>query len=263
MTSKRVTRLSVLIAVLSLPAVLAAQTTCPPTTPAPGSTVNGGLDVVGTCVVNQVTVNGGITIESGGHLQLTSSTVNGGIVTLACGEIDVNVTTNGGGAPTDTKSSVYGGINITASDVCPPGAMSDADIWTAQIQGGISITGTFLSRFTPLVCNNRIKGNIVIHSVTSTGFTLLTFGDPDESPDGVHPCLGNTITGAFILSDSTFKVESNVIGGSALLMGNNTLEFNGNTIGGSAKCSSGTVIVPGEPPDSTGNTVHGSNQCPF
>lgn len=254
-SAKKRTRILVFVALLALPAVLAAQTTCPPTTPPPGSSVNGGLDVVGICIVNQVTVNGGITIESGGHLQLTSSTVNGGIVTLACGEIDVNATTNGVGTPTGTKSSVNGGIDITANDVCPPGAFSDADIWTAQIQGGISITGSFLPTTTPYICNNQFKGNIAIHNVTApTGFT---FGDPDE-----NGCVGNTVTGAFILSDSTlFKVESNVIGGSALLMGNNMLEFNGNTIGGSAKCSSGTIIVPGEAGDQP-NTVHGSNQCP-
>src|ERR1700751_4684360 len=135
---KRITRVFVFAALLAFPAVLAAQqTTCPPTPP-PNSTVHAGLDVVGTCVVNQVTVNGGITIESGGHLQLTSSTVNGGIVTLACGEIDVNATTNGAGTPTGANSTVNGGIDITASDVCPPGAFSDADIWTALIQGGIS-----------------------------------------------------------------------------------------------------------------------------
>jgi hypothetical protein len=254
--TKRIARLLMLVGLLALPAVLAAQqTTCPPNPP-PGSTVNGGLDVVGTCVVDHVTVNGGITIESGGHLQLTSSTVNGGIVTLACGEIDVNATTNGGGVPTGTHSSVNGGIDITASDVCTSG-FSDADIWTAQIQGGISITGTFSPAVTPFICNNQFKGNIAIHSVTApAGFV---FGDPDE---GVQSCVGNTVTGAFILSDSAlFKVESNVIGGSALLMGNNTLEFNGNTIGGSAKCSSGTVIVPGEAGDQP-NTVHGSNTCP-
>ena len=73
---KRITRVFVFAALLAFPAVLAAQqTTCPPTPP-PNSTVHAGLDVVGTCIVDQVTVNGGITIESGAtfSLQAASST---------------------------------------------------------------------------------------------------------------------------------------------------------------------------------------------
>jgi len=101
------------------PAALAA-TSCPSGgPPAPGSTVDGGLDVDGVCVVDDVTVNGGITVESGGRLQLTRSTVNGGILALPCGELDVNATL-GIGAPTNTTSIIHGGIDIEAGIVCPP-----------------------------------------------------------------------------------------------------------------------------------------------
>jgi hypothetical protein len=62
-------------------------------------------------------------------------------------------------------------------------------------------------------------------------------------------------------SSSVFAVESNIISGSALLIAS-TLELNGNTIGGSLKCSDGTVILPGEPGDPSGNTVHGETHCP-
>ena len=262
---KRITRVFVFAALLALPAVLAAQqTTCPPTPP-PSSTVHGGLDVVGTCLVDQVTVNGGITIESGGHLQLTSSFVNGGIVTLPCGEIDLNATTNGGGVPTGTTDTVNGGIDIQASTVCPPGAFSDVDIWTAQIDGGIFITGSFgaigggLFSF-PAICNNTIKGNVNVDNLTTVISGVI--GDPDGSDFFGRSCPGNVITGAFRFSNSSvFAVEFNTIGGSALLTGNNTLEFNGNAIGGSAKCSSGTTILPADGGDQP-NTVHGSNQCP-
>ncbi|TMQ19950.1 MAG: hypothetical protein E6K82_18090, partial [Candidatus Rokuibacteriota bacterium] len=66
-----------IIMVLPVPAALAAAFHCPSDgTPPPGSTVNGGLDVDGLCLVADITVNGGITVESGGHLQLQSSTVN-------------------------------------------------------------------------------------------------------------------------------------------------------------------------------------------
>ena len=250
------TRILVFAAILALPVALAAEVHCPSvSTPPPGSTVNGGLDVDGICVVDSVTVNGGITIESGGHLQLTTSTVNGGIVTLPCGEIDVNATTNAG-VPTGTTSTINGGIDIEASAVCTPPAMSNADIWTAKIFGGISITGTYSALDIPFICNNQIKGNVDVHNATvPLGFVI---GDPDEG--FFQPCLGNTISGAFIMSNSSlFKVESNAIGGSVLLSAS-TLELNGNAIGGSLKCSDGTVIVPGEAGDSP-NTVHGSTHC--
>ena len=166
--------------------------------------------------------------------------MNGGIVDLPCGELDVNATTNGGGTPTGTTATINGGIDIQASDVCTiPGAFSDADIWTVQINGGISITGTYTPGFEPFICHNQIKGNMDVHSATApAGFVI---GDPDE---GITSCVGNTISGAFIMSNSsTFEVESNAIGGSVLLSAS-TLELNGNAIGGSLKCSDGTVILP-------------------
>src|SRR3989442_9734147 len=127
------TRILVFVAVLALPVALAAEVHCPSgSTPSPGSTVNGGLDVDGTCIVDTVTVNGGITIESGGHLQLMSSTVNGGIVTLPCGEIDVNALT-ANGTPTGTTSTINGGRAIAGGPVAtPPAPTPNATIWTGQ-----------------------------------------------------------------------------------------------------------------------------------
>lgn len=259
------TRILVFVAVLTLPVALAAEVHCPSgSTPPPGSTVNGGLDVDGTCIVNNVTVNGGVTVESGGHLQLTSSTVNGGIVALPCGELDVNATTNGFGVPTGTTSTINGGIDSEASVVCPPGAFSNADIWTAKIVGGISMTGTYPTGFIPVICGNQIKGNMDLHNVTvfPVGVFEGTIGDPDGSADFGRPCPGNAISGAFLMnSSSLFAVESNAIGGSVLLF-TSTLELNGNAIGGSLKCSDGTVILPGEPTDPPGNIVHGETHCP-
>ena len=251
--------LTILAFTLALPGVARAQRMqCPSGgTPPPGSTVDGGLDVDGICIVDQVTVNGGITVEAGGHLQLTSSTVNGGVITLPCGELDINATTAGAGVPTNTTSTINGGIDITASAICTiPGAFSDVDIWTAQIDGGISITGSFLVNVTPFICSNTVTGSVHVDNVTGT--PEFTIGDPDSPNSG---CPGNTITGSLHMSHSSvFAVESNTIGGSVLLSAD-TLELNGNTIGGSLRCSDGTVILPGEPGDPTGNTVHGKNTC--
>lgn len=168
--------LTVLAISLALPGVARAQRMqCPGGgTPPPGSTVDGGLDVDGTCVVDQVTVNGGITVEEGGHLQLTSSTVNGGIITLPCGELDINATTGGAGIPTGTTSTINGGIDIAASAVCTlPGAFSDVDIWTAQIDGGISMTGAFPINFFPFICGNTVKGSMHLDNVTVTPIGLF------------------------------------------------------------------------------------------
>jgi len=258
MLRTRVVIFAVLAITLALPGVARAQRLqCPSGgTPPPGSTVDGGLDVDGVCVVDQVTVNGGIIVEAGGHLQLTSSTVNGGIITLPCGELDINATTLGAGVPTGTTSTISGGIDIAASAICTiPGALSDVDIWTAQIDGGISITGSFLVTTTPFICGNKVTGSVHVDNVTGT--PEFTIGDPNSPNFG---CPGNTFTGSLHMTHSSvFAVESNTIGGSVLLSAD-TLELNGNTINGSLMCSDGTVILP-EPGDPAGNTVHGKNTC--
>jgi hypothetical protein len=221
-------------------------------------------------------VNGGITVEAGGRLQLTRSTVNGGIVVLPCGELDVNFTTvegDTGGIPTNTTATINGGIDIEAGNVCSPGARSDADIWTARIQGGISITGTFsvvgfagFPKPVPLICGNDIQGSVHLTNVTVPSLDLEgVIGDPDCCPLSTLPllngCPGNSISGSFLMGNSSvFAVESNDIGGSVHLNAS-MVELNGNTIGGSLRCSNGTVILPGEATDPTGNTVHGKNTC--
>jgi hypothetical protein len=208
-----------------------------------------------------VTVNGGITILEGGHLQMTNGTVNGGILTLPCGEVDINATTLGAGVPTGTTSTINGGIDIVASAICTtPGAFSDVDIFTAQIDGGISMSGMFPPNFFPYICGNQIKGSVHIDNVTVTQIGPFegAFGDPDGA---LRSCPGNTITGSFHMTKSlVFAVESNTIGGSGLIDAS-TLELNGNTVNGSLLCSDGTVILPGELTDPQGNTVRGKNTC--
>ena len=215
----------------------------------------------GVCIVDQITVNGGVTVLEGGHLQLTNSTVNGGIIALPCGELDVNATTLGAGVPTGTTSTINGGIDIAAGAVCTtPGAFSNADIYTAQIDGGISITGVYAVGALPFVCGNTIKGSIHVNDLTVTPIGLFegAIGDPN-SP--FQSCPGNTITGSLHMSHSSvLAVESNTFGGSVLLSAS-TLELNGNTINGSLRCSDGTVILPPDPGDPTGNTVKGTNTC--
>jgi len=238
-------------------AAFADQVSCPSGgTPASGSRIAGGVEVDGTCILDGVTVNGGITVDSGGHLQFTSSTVNGSISVMGCGELDVNATTNGVGAPTGTTATINGGIVLNASAACTSPALSDADIWTAQIHGEISVTGNYRRGGTPVICGNAITGDVMVDNLATVAPAKFYIGDPDFGG-----CTGNTITGALSVSNSSLlEVESNTVGGSVLLSGS-TLGLSENTIGGSLQCSNGTVFLPADHGEPSGNTVDGANSC--
>jgi hypothetical protein len=62
-------------------------------------------------LLNGVTVDGGLKVDTNAHLQLQSSTINGGIVVDPGGELDVNAMTLNG-RPTFNSSIVNGGITI-------------------------------------------------------------------------------------------------------------------------------------------------------
>lgn len=230
-------------------------------TPPSGSTVNGGLEVDGTCILKSVTVNGGITVDSTGHLSLQGGAVNGGIKVKPGGELDVNATTNGAGVPTHTTSTINGGIDFNGGSGRP---FADADIWNAHVNGGMSFTGTFPLGVPfpgffnqPVLCGNHFNGTVKFFDITARG--PLFFGDPDAG------CPGNTIQGSLVVTNShstnsRIEVESNTIIGSVKLSGS-TLDFSSNTVGGSLSCSNGTVLLPPDAGDTSGNSVRGSNTC--
>ncbi len=227
-------------------AVVTDRVSCPSNSnPAPGERIAGGVEVDGTCILDGVTVNGGITVDSGGHLQFTSSTVNGSISVMGCGELDVNATTNGVGAPTGTTATINGGIVLNASAACTSPALSAADI-----------SGNYPRGFAPVICGNAITGDVAVDNLATVAPAKFYIGDPDFGG-----CTGNTITGALSVSNSSLlEVESNTVGGSVLLSGS-TLGLSENTIGGSLQCSNGTVFLPADHGEPSGNTVHGANSC--
>jgi hypothetical protein len=156
-----------------------------------------------------------------------------------CGELDIDLADHT--APSGATSTINGDIVIQASAACTSPAFSGVDIWTARINGQVSVIGNYLGG--PSICGNEITGNVTIDHVTAAH--PFWIGDPD----GIFGCPGNTIGNTLSVSKSSaLEVESNSVGGSVLLSGS-TLELNENTIGGSLRCSNGTVILPGEGSD--------------
>lgn len=220
------------------------ENVCPPAG-ASDTTYNGGLLVTNDnyCTLDHVTVNGGLTVTSGSVVDLEGATVNGGVTVRPGGEIEVDPGSVFGDNP--EVSTIRGGIELNEA--------VDWDIETARISGTVRINGG--PEFQPTFCGNSVTGSVIVRNV-STEETW--FGDPH---DEFFNCKGNRISGSLLITNSSFlEVERNSFGGSVTLSAS-TLEFNGNRVGGSLRCLNGTVIVPGEAGDSSGNTVRGVNTC--
>ncbi len=92
----------------------------------------------------------------------------------------------------------------------------DVDIWTAKVDGGITLSGT--NAFTRVeICGNDVKGNSSFSNFTLTG----NIGG--GTPYGI-PCGGNIFHGSVSLT-------------------NLTVTMGGNTIKGDLLCTNSTVIV--------------------
>jgi hypothetical protein len=212
------------------------------TTPAPGSTVKGGLEVDGICVLNKVTVNGGILVDTTGRLGFDDSTANGGIVVNTGGELDINHVVSGQN-PAGTSSTVNGGITLTKP--------FDFDIWGTQVNGGVQVNG-LATGAAPSICGSDISGGVSVSNAVSNGVFI---GDPEDNPTfSSIKCPGNAIHGGVSFTNvNSGAIEGNTITGPVTLDAS-TLEFNGNTITGPSTCTNGTVIVAGEAPDPASNT---------
>lgn len=190
-------------------------------TPAPGSKVKGGLEVDGVCILNGVTVDGGVVVDTNGHLQLQSSTVNGGAGVFPGGELDVNASTLGGGFPTGTSSTINGGITILNA--------FDVDIWTGRVDGDIDLSG--VSNAAQLqICGNDVNGRSSFSNLANLG--LIGGGTSFVGP----PCGGNIFHGSVSLANLTVRMGANTITGDLL-------------------CSNAKVIVTAP------NTIAGKNTC--
>jgi hypothetical protein len=234
------------VALFAPGALAATKNVCPPGG-ASNTTFDGGLLVTGNnyCLLDHVTVNGGVTVVSGSDVDLENSTVNGGVSVRPGGEIEVGVSLFGG---VRSPSTVRGGVRLTRP--------VDWDIETAHVYGGVRITGGVSAL--PTFCGNTVFGGMSVRDVSAANTWI---GDPGETLAGELTCLRNRIHGSLSIKNSAkLVVEGNRVTGSVFLKGS-TLELNGNKIGGSLFCSAGTVILPPEPPDPSGNTVRGANTC--
>jgi len=232
------------VVLVAAPSASAATTNVCPPGGISNATIHGGLLVTNDnyCTLDHVTVYGGITVESGSDVDLEGATVTGGVHVLPGGEVEVD------------PGSVFGDnlqVSIIRGGMTLRSAV-DWDIETARISGAVRIIGG--TEFSPTFCGNTVTGALSIQGV-STG--VMWFGDPN---DELFDCRGSVISGSVWIRDSSFlEFEDNRVGGSVTVIGS-TLELNGNTIGGSLHCT-GTTIVGGEPGDTAGNTVRGSNTC--
>jgi hypothetical protein len=234
-------------------------------TPAPGSTVTGGLVVDGACILHNVTVHGGIVVLSptGGSpsgLELENCSVFDGIVVEPGAELDAGQTLGGGVSvdPTGSPNTLRGGITIDAA--------SAFNLFGATIDGGVTVTGTLPGNGT--ICADTITGDVVLTDATFTGF--LAFADSDDA-EPVFPtkqCTTNTITGSVDIINSQsndhnfLDFEENDITGNVVVL-NSTTEFGGNTVDGNAICIGSTIINQGfgTPTDIIANAVVGFDTC--
>jgi len=244
-------------------------------TPPPGSTIAGGLEVDGFCVLTHVTIDGGINVEPTPLAQLICCNQNLAILNGSTVDGRVDVGSASGfvtGIDPDTfnlthdRSTIGGRLNFDAAGFL----LADA-----TVGGGITKNGAFDWSLvcggdpgcfgTDLLCGSDVFGNVTIGDTNSEEVFL---GDPKEPlfPNG--DCAGNAIHGSVLLRDTNFSVagaepaeiEGNAITGTVKL-DHSTVEVNENTIGGGLLCSNGSVVRPPVSPDLPGNSVHGTDSC--
>jgi hypothetical protein len=71
-----------------------------------GGTLNGPLQVSGTCILSNVTLLGGVTVDANGHLILLNVRVEGGVTIRGGGELDTGTSA----FSLDQLNTINGGI---------------------------------------------------------------------------------------------------------------------------------------------------------
>jgi hypothetical protein len=235
------------------PSAGAAPTKCPSGgTPAPGSTITGGLEVDDVCVLTDVTIKGGVTVDplpvdfaTVPLLELRSGSVTGGVVVNG-GVLGLGLSGDTSGV-TNQPVTISGGITLNRP--------AQYILAGATIHGGITMNGGYDWAsicdgdpfcFTPdPLCGNTIYGNVTI---TGDNTEQVFVGDPKEQFFANANCEANTIHGSVFMTDSNFirfdgepsEIEGDTVSGS-IHVDHSTAEVNENTIGGSLLCTNGSV----------------------
>ncbi len=171
-------------------------------------------------------MDGGLTVDTGAHLQLSNATVNGGINVQPGGELDIQATANGPAQPVPSSSEVNGGIVLNNA--------FDIDLRSSKINGGVSIGGPGNGGAQPTLCNLDIHGGVTVTNATSYAAGIDIVGPPKFG----GTCLGSTIDGSVTIDHSVAFAVSN------------------STINGSLLCTNGGVVS-----NHTGDSITGSNTC--
>lgn len=244
---------SVLALGVSIPSVAAAPLQCPSGgTPAPGSTVTGGLEVSGGgCILQNVTVQGNVVVDTNAGLELENSTVTGNITVQPNAELDVGHQLSSNVA-TFTANTIDGNINYQNGN--------DFDLTGATIHGSVTITANQETGAEPSICGSRINGSVTIRNVTTVP---LLIGDPGEpsTANGEGDCPGNIIGGSVTFANDTTPIimEANTVAGSVSI-NNSAIEFAGNSAA-SLRCGNGGSLASSSDDTNQGNTIRGSNTC--
>jgi hypothetical protein len=232
----------------------AKRNICPPAS-LPGAVINGGLEVVGQCVLTGVTINGGVQIDSKGHLTLYASTVNGRTDVKPDGEFDSNFPEKG------QPNNLNGGVTSTKS--------IDMDIHGGTINGNVVFAGMTPGNAAIVsFCGVHLRGSLTLENFLPGPFARFPngaqIGDSDANPDYAAPCTPNTISGSVQIRNNDpaarIELETNTIGGSVQITDSNP-SVTGNMIGGSLQCHEGATLGHWDADDTNTNNVHGSNSC--
>ena len=227
---------------------------CPPASP-PGTVFNGGLEVVGQCVLTGVTINGGVQIDSKGHLTLYDSTVNGRTDVAPNGEFDSNFPEKG------LPNTLNGGMTSTNP--------IDMDLHGDTIRGNVVFDGMTPGNGAIVsFCGVDLRGNLTVKNFLPGPFANFPngaqIGDSDVNPDYAAPCTPNRISGSVQIRNNDprarIELETNTIGGSVQITDSNP-SVTGNTIGGSLQCHEGATLGHWDADDMNTNNVHGTNTC--
>ncbi len=221
---------------------------------AAGSTISGNVTVDGTFWLDGGTVDGNVTVASGGSLLANGGTVKGNI-TSTSGPVSLQGTTVAGNVQATGASLAIGAGTTVSGNVQATGGaalcMSGTSAGSVKISGNLQVT-SLTGTSTVSICNTAVSGNLIY---TSNSNPLVLGGSAS--------CLADTVSGNLQITSNSGKLA---IGGSSY--GNSAkgnIQVSSNTGGGTLFYNSagGNCQLQGDKPGvvGTGNTAKGSNSC--